>query len=143
MTESAAITLHLADVSGSSELVSPSGDLTRRRFLRWLNFLVANVYPTFTYTDNPSRFVQVEGARQAFCDSVDRYPQRPWLIVDAAAAGACVSPRRQASSRRSVRLNQGIPRGHGAVDDGVEPRARGAVTGLDGEAVQQGRVEGG
>jgi GST-like protein len=49
MTESAAITLHLADVAGSNALVPASGDTFRPRFLRWLVFLVANIYPTFTY----------------------------------------------------------------------------------------------
>src|SRR5262245_57626263 len=47
MTESAAITLHLADVAGG-DLVPPPGEATRPRFLRWLVFLVANLYPTFT-----------------------------------------------------------------------------------------------
>ena len=52
MTESAAITLHLADVTGSHDLVPPPGDPARPRFLRWLVFLVANIYPTFTYADD-------------------------------------------------------------------------------------------
>jgi GST-like protein len=86
MTESAAITLHLADVTGSGELVPPAGDPARPMFLRWLIFVVANVYPTFTYADDPSRFVQVESARQAFRDSVDLYAQRLWRIADEAAA---------------------------------------------------------
>src|SRR5690606_19883247 len=47
MTESAAITLHLADVTGSNTLVPPPGDGERPQFLRWLLFLVANVYPTY------------------------------------------------------------------------------------------------
>jgi hypothetical protein len=29
----------------------------RAKFLRWLVFIVANIYPTFTYADDPSRFV--------------------------------------------------------------------------------------
>jgi GST-like protein len=62
MTESAAITLHLADVAGSDELVPTPGDPLRPTFLRWLVFLVANLYPTFTYADDPSRFVAGEAA---------------------------------------------------------------------------------
>jgi GST-like protein len=85
MTESAAITLHLADLSGSDELVPPAGDSTRATFLRWLIFLVANIYPTFTFADDPSRFVPVESAQQAFRNSVDLYAQRLWRLVDAAA----------------------------------------------------------
>lgn len=38
MTESAAITLHLADVTGSSDLVPAAGEAVRPKFLRWLVF---------------------------------------------------------------------------------------------------------
>jgi GST-like protein len=82
MTESAAITLHLADVTGSHELVPPTGDPARPRFLRWLVFLVANIYPTFTYADDPARFVTGEAAQAAFRESVDAYAQRLWGLVE-------------------------------------------------------------
>src|SRR5215470_1883319 len=36
MTESAAITLHLADVTGSGDLVPAVGEAARPKFLRWL-----------------------------------------------------------------------------------------------------------
>jgi GST-like protein len=85
MTESAAITLHLADVSGNDELVPPVGDLTRPPFLRWLIFLVANIYPTFTFADDPSRFVSVASAQEAFRHSIDLYAQRLWHLIDATA----------------------------------------------------------
>jgi GST-like protein len=85
MTESAAITLHLADVTDSSELVPPVGDLTRPTFLRWLIFLVANIYPTFTFADDPSRFVPIESTQKAFRNSIDLYAQRLWRLVDATA----------------------------------------------------------
>jgi GST-like protein len=82
MTESAAITLHLADVTGSAELVPASGEAVRPKFLRWLIFLVANVYPTFTYMDDPARFVSIEAARQPFADSVSAYRERLWAQVE-------------------------------------------------------------
>ena len=87
MTESAAITLHLADVTGSGELVPPAGDPARPRFLRWLVFLVANIYPTFTYADDPTRFVTGEAAQAAFRESVDAYAQRLWGMVEDEVAG--------------------------------------------------------
>jgi GST-like protein len=87
MTESAAITLHLADVTGSRELVPPVGNPTRPRFLRWLVFLVANIYPTFTYADDPARFVTGEAAQAAFRESVDAYAQRLWGLVENEATG--------------------------------------------------------
>ena len=86
MTESAAITLHLADVAGDDSLVPTPGDPARPRFLRWLIFLVANIYPTFTYADDPARFVTGEAAQAAFRDSVDRYGERLWRMVEAEAA---------------------------------------------------------
>src|SRR5215813_350416 len=46
MTESAAIALHIADHAPASNLVPPAGDPSRDAFLRWLVFLVANIYPT-------------------------------------------------------------------------------------------------
>jgi GST-like protein len=87
MTESAAITLHLADVAGRDELVPPPGDPLRPMFLRWLVFLVANLYPTFTYADDPSRFVSGEAAQKAFRDKVDAYARQLWGIVEQAAIG--------------------------------------------------------
>ena len=87
MTESAAITLHLADVTGSTELVPPAGDPARPHFLRWLVFTVANIYPTFTYADDPARFVTGEAAQKTFRDSVDAYAIRLWRMMEDAAVG--------------------------------------------------------
>src|SRR5579863_1906789 len=56
ITESAAITLHLADTTGCSDLVPAAGEAVRPAFLRWLIFIVANLCPTFTYADDPARF---------------------------------------------------------------------------------------
>ena len=86
MTESAAITLHLADITGRDDLVPGPQAAERAPFLRWLVFLVANVYPTFTYADDPSRFVKGdEATRKAFRAEVDAYAQRLWTAVEAAA----------------------------------------------------------
>jgi GST-like protein len=85
MTESAAITLYLADVTGSRDLVPAPGEAGRPTFLRWLVFLVANLYPTFTYADDPSRFVPGEEAQQGFRASVDAYAQRLWRQLNEAA----------------------------------------------------------
>lgn len=85
MTESAAITLHLADATGSDALVPRPTEDVRPDFLRWLVFLVANVYPTFTYADDPARFVPTESAQKDFRANVDAYAQRLWLMVEQAA----------------------------------------------------------
>jgi GST-like protein len=85
MTESAAITLHLADAMQSADLVPGPGENARPAFLRWLVFLVANVYPTFTYADDPARFVEGEAAQQAFETNVSAYRERLWRQVEAVA----------------------------------------------------------
>jgi GST-like protein len=86
MTESAAITLYLADLTGSTALVPAAGEAVRPRFLRWLVFMVANIYPTFTYADDPTRFVP-EGAAAEFRENVDRYAARLWHMIEREAGG--------------------------------------------------------
>ncbi|MFO1267319.1 MAG: glutathione S-transferase [Rubrivivax sp.] len=66
MTESAAMTLHGRPRRHRDDLVHGAIAKERAAFLRWLVFLVANVYPTFTYADDPKRFVKTEGAGDAF-----------------------------------------------------------------------------
>jgi GST-like protein len=84
MTESAAITLLLADIAASTALVPGPGEAERARFLRWLVFLVANIYPTFTYADVPDRFVPAESAK-AFRNNVDAYQQKLWGQIESEA----------------------------------------------------------
>jgi GST-like protein len=85
MTESAANTLYLADLTRSADLVPAAQSRGRAALLRRLVFLVANVYPTFSYADPPERFVKTPGAEQPFRVEVDAYAQRLWRIVEAAA----------------------------------------------------------
>jgi GST-like protein len=81
MTESAAITLHLADVTGSAVLVPVADEAVRPRFLRWLIFIVANIYPTFTYADDPARFAPASAATE-FGGNVERYRETLWGMVE-------------------------------------------------------------
>ena len=82
MSESAAITLLLADITGKDSLVPPGNAKERGKFLRWLVFIVANIYPTFTYADDPSRFVSVNAARDPFRAATDAYAQRLWRQIE-------------------------------------------------------------
>ena len=82
MSESAAITLLLADVTGQETLVPRAGSPERAAFLRWLVFLVANIYPTFTYADDPSRFISLTAARDPFRAATDAYAQKLWRQID-------------------------------------------------------------
>jgi GST-like protein len=82
MTESAAITLFLADVAASTELVPGPAEPIRPQFLRWLIYSVANIYPCFTYADDPSRFVEDKAEQERFRGKVDDYQKRLWMIVE-------------------------------------------------------------
>ena len=85
MSESAAITLLLADITGHDSLVPGATAPERGRFLRWLVFIVANIYPTFTYADDPARFISVDAARDPFRAATDAYAQRLWRQVEGEA----------------------------------------------------------
>ncbi|HEX7198123.1 MAG TPA: glutathione S-transferase family protein, partial [Dongiaceae bacterium] len=85
MSESAAITILLAHLTGRDSLVPPPGAPERARFLRWLVFIVANIYPTFTYADDPARFVSVNAARDPFRAATDAYAQRLWHQIEGEA----------------------------------------------------------
>ena len=84
MTESAAITLLLADdASADRTLVPPAGTKERAAFLRWLVFLVANIYPTFTVADDTSRWISGEAPRKELRERFNDYRLRLWRQVEA------------------------------------------------------------
>ena len=85
MTESAAITLLLAEMAGNDSLVPAPGSPERASFLRWLVFIVANIYPTYTYVDDPARFVGVEAAQEPFAKAVHDYAKTLYGLLDGAA----------------------------------------------------------
>jgi len=87
MTESAAITLWLADLTKSDDLVPRAGESERARFLRWLIFITSNIYPTYTYADDPSRFVSDEGAREGFAEKVFAYGRKLYGVLNEEARG--------------------------------------------------------
>ena len=86
MSESAAIALHVADRAPAAALVPPPGDPARDAFLRWLIFIVANVYPMYMVGDFPERFVSGEAAGKELRASTDAYRDKSWRIVEAAIA---------------------------------------------------------
>ena len=81
MTESAAITLWLADVAQSTDLVPEAAAPERARFLRWLIFITSNIYPTYNYADEPSRFVPEEPAQKGFEDRVNQYAKKLYRVL--------------------------------------------------------------
>src|SRR5713101_3232666 len=105
LTESAAITLYLADMTGSEEFVPPPGSVERPDFLRWLIFLVANVYPTYTYADETRSLCAGRGGE-------GRLPRRGRCLC----AGALRHPRgdgaRTLVSRRTLLCPRHLCGGH-------------------------------
>jgi GST-like protein len=81
MTESAAILLHLAEHKPRAKLAPPRGDRQRAEFLRWLAFLVAAVYPTYTYGDSPARWVGEEAGPKLRA-STDAHRERLLQFLD-------------------------------------------------------------
>ena len=57
MTESAAIVFMIDDKVPEAGLVPPAGSAERNSFLRWLVFIVAAIYPTHTYGDDPKKWL--------------------------------------------------------------------------------------
>jgi GST-like protein len=78
MTETAAIALMVLD--RCPHLAPPVGDADRAQFQRLLIWLVANVYPTFTYADYPERWAP-DAAEQLRENCLD-YRKSLWLWLD-------------------------------------------------------------
>lgn len=85
MTESAAVILYIDGLVPELGLVPPVRDPLRRDFLRWLMFLVAAVYPTFTYGDNPAKWVGEHGSELR--ESTDEHRKSLWRLVEGAVRG--------------------------------------------------------
>ena len=114
MSESAAITLLLADITGEDSLVPRPDTPERAAFLRWLVFLVANVYPTFTYADIPGRFVEIEAAQQPFVATVEAYRDRLWHQVEGEAKAPWFLGERFSALAICFAFRQRLP---GTLDD--------------------------
>ena len=85
MTESLAILHYLDDLEPGARLIPPPGDPTRAAFYRWSVFLVAAIYPTFTYGDDPKKWVANEEGAKQLRESTDRHREACWLQMEALA----------------------------------------------------------
>ena len=86
MTESAAIILYIDGLVPELGLVPGVRDPQRRELLRWLMFLVAAVYPTFTYGDEPKKWVGDHGDDK-LRESTDEHRKSLWRLVEGAVRG--------------------------------------------------------
>ena len=86
LTESLAILHYLDDLAPQAGLVPPRGKATRETFHRWAVFLVAAVYPTFTYGDDPKKWVSDETGAKQLRESTDRHREALFRQMEAAAS---------------------------------------------------------
>lgn len=85
LTESLAIVHYANDLAPGAGLVPAPGDPHRLAFYRWAVFVVAAIYPTFTYGDEPAKWVaDANGAKQLRA-STDRQREALWRQVEAHA----------------------------------------------------------
>ena len=85
VTESLAMIHYANDRAPQARLIPPAGDPARTAFYRWAVFLVAAVYPTFTYGDEPAKWVKDEAAAKELRESTNRHREALWRQVEAAA----------------------------------------------------------
>jgi GST-like protein len=85
LTESLAIIHWLDDLAPEAGLIPGRGDEARDAFYRWAVFLVAAIYPTFTYGDDPGKWVADEAGAKSLRESTDRHREALWRQVEAAA----------------------------------------------------------
>lgn len=84
LTESAAILLHLAESHPHAALAPPPGHARRAEFLRWLLFVNSAIYPTFTYGDEPERWVEDAEAAAQLRASTGKRCQEAWAQMERA-----------------------------------------------------------
>jgi GST-like protein len=86
MTETAAIAIHVDELMPAAGLLPKPGDPLRRDALRWLVFFVTAIYPTFTYGDDPAKWVGEEAAPK-LRDAMNDQRKKVWLQYEGAAKG--------------------------------------------------------
>jgi GST-like protein len=85
MTESLAMIHYVDDVAPKAGLIPARGDPLRPVFYRWAVHLVAAVYPTFTYGDDPKKWVADETGSKQLRASTDAHRQEMWRGLESIA----------------------------------------------------------
>lgn len=86
LTESLAMLHYVDGRAPKAGLIPAPGDPSREAFYRWLAFLVAAVYPTFTYGDDPRKWVADEAGAKQLRESTDRHREALWRQMEAEAS---------------------------------------------------------
>jgi GST-like protein len=82
VTESLAMLHYIDDLAPEAKLIPARGDPLRPVFYRWLAFLVAAIYPTFTYGDDTSKWVANEEGAKQLRESTNRHRENLWRQVE-------------------------------------------------------------
>ena len=85
MTESLAMIHYANDVAPRAQLIPAPGDPARPVFYRWAVFLIAAVYPTFTYGDDPGKWVANEEGAKQLRERTDHHRQAMWRQLESVA----------------------------------------------------------
>ena len=88
MTESLAMVHHVHDLAPQARLVVAAGEPERAAFLRWSTFIIAALYPTWTYGDEPGKWVEDTAGAKQLRESTNRHRQVLWGQVEEAAGAA-------------------------------------------------------
>jgi GST-like protein len=89
MTESLAMLHWVQDQAPKASLIPPPGDAQRPAFYRWAVFLIAALYPTWTYGDDGKKWVAGdETAGKALRASTDEHRKKLLKQME----GACGAP---------------------------------------------------
>jgi GST-like protein len=87
MTESLAMLHWIQDEVPAAPLIPPRGDPQRGTFYRWAMFLIAAVYPTYTYGDDGAKWVGGNAeAAKALRESTDAHRKKLLKQMEAACA---------------------------------------------------------
>jgi GST-like protein len=82
MTESAAMLIYLGDLHPKKKIIPCATDPERADFLRWMLFVASNIYPTFTVTDGPERYIADTERHADLLEASDRRRKNLWLIME-------------------------------------------------------------
>lgn len=82
LTESGAIALHLAARPRGERLAPPPGSRDHAKFLRMLFLLTGEIYPCFTFGDDPAEWVRGAKPRAELRASVEKHHQELLRVLE-------------------------------------------------------------
>ena len=88
LTESLAIVLTLDERHREANLLPPPGSAARAQALRWMVFMVAELYPLVEIIDYPARFAPTPDAAEATRARAQAMWHARWRVLEAALAAA-------------------------------------------------------